>query len=91
VENLKKGGVDGCFYWYDNNWHYIRQWEHFKTISSTAKLPIQLLENRPDYQKLHLPQSDRIMSRTISMQIKLSWTKRELDQRIEKTVQAIKG
>ena len=91
VENLKKGGVDGCFYWYDNNWHYIRQWEHFKNISSTAKLPIQLLENRPDYQKLHLPQSDRIMSRTISMQIKLSWTKRELAQRIEKMAQAIKG
>jgi 8-amino-3,8-dideoxy-alpha-D-manno-octulosonate transaminase len=89
--NLKKHGVDGCFYWYDNNWHYIRQWEHFKKISCTAKLPIQLLQNRPDYLNLHLPQSDHIMSRTISMQIKLSWTGSELAHRIEKMEKAIKG
>lgn len=83
-EKLREARVDGCFYWYDNNWHYIRQWAHFKTLSSAAKLPIELLENRPDYQKIHLPLSDEIMSRTISMQIKLSWTESELAQRIEK-------
>jgi 8-amino-3,8-dideoxy-alpha-D-manno-octulosonate transaminase len=27
---LAAAGVDGCFYWYDNNWHYLRQWHHLK-------------------------------------------------------------
>ncbi len=82
-------GVDGCFYWYDNNWHYIRQWDHLKKLKSAARLPIALLENRPDYENIDLPQSDQIMSRTISMLIKLSWTEDELKQRIEKIVGVI--
>ena len=84
--NLGRAGVDACFYWYDNNWHYIRQWDHLKKLKSAAKLPIELLENCPDYEKVNLPQSDQIMSRTISMLIKLSWTEDELAQRIEKIV-----
>ena len=27
---LAAAGVDGCFYWFDNNWHYLRQWHHLK-------------------------------------------------------------
>jgi len=27
---LGAAGVDGCFYWYDNNWHYVRKWEHLE-------------------------------------------------------------
>jgi 8-amino-3,8-dideoxy-alpha-D-manno-octulosonate transaminase len=76
--------VDGCFYWYDNNWHYLRQWDHLKKMSSPAKLPLKLIDGCPEYSRVALPQSDRIMSRTISMQIKLSWTAAEIDQRIEK-------
>jgi 8-amino-3,8-dideoxy-alpha-D-manno-octulosonate transaminase len=84
AKTLGSTGVDGCFYWYDNNWHYIRQWEHLKNLSSPAKLPLQLLDSRPSYTEVHLPQSDRIMSRTISMQIKLSWSRGDIDKRIEK-------
>ncbi|MBW2711854.1 MAG: DegT/DnrJ/EryC1/StrS family aminotransferase, partial [Deltaproteobacteria bacterium] len=36
AKSLNEAGVDGCFYWYDNNWHYIRQWHHLKKISSAA-------------------------------------------------------
>ncbi|MEN8788757.1 MAG: DegT/DnrJ/EryC1/StrS family aminotransferase, partial [Flavobacteriaceae bacterium] len=28
VKELADAGVDGCFYWYDNNWHYHRKWQH---------------------------------------------------------------
>jgi len=87
---LGQAGVDACFFWYDNNWHYIRQWDHFKQMKSLAKLPIELLESRPDYQTLELPRSDSIMSRTISMLIKLSWTAEELEQRTQKIVDVIK-
>ena len=86
---LGSAGVDACFYWYDNNWHYIRQWDHLKKLKSAARLPIALLENRPDYENIDLPQSDQIMSRTISILIKLSWTEDELGQRIEKIVEVI--
>jgi 8-amino-3,8-dideoxy-alpha-D-manno-octulosonate transaminase len=87
---LAQAGVDACFYWYDNNWHYLRQWEHLKRLQSTAKLPLTLLEKCPDYSRINLPQSDAIMGRTISMQIKLGWTAEDLDQRTEKITDVLK-
>ncbi|MDM8516782.1 DegT/DnrJ/EryC1/StrS family aminotransferase, partial [Desulfobacterales bacterium HSG16] len=71
---LARAGVDGCFYWYDNNWHYIRKWDHLK-----------------NYQNLDLPVSDSIMSRTISMQIKLSWTEEDVKKRTETMINVLKG
>jgi 8-amino-3,8-dideoxy-alpha-D-manno-octulosonate transaminase len=91
ASDLGQAGVDGCFYWYANNWHYIRQWEHLKKLMSAAKLPLELLADCPDYEKIELPRSDSIMSRTISMLIKLSWTEEELMQRIEKMIRVLKG
>jgi len=82
VAELGKAGVDGCFYWYANNWHYIRQWEHLKELKSPFRLP--QMSECPDYEKISLPQSDDIMSRTISMQIKLSWTEADVEERIRR-------
>lgn len=76
--------MDGCFYWYENNWHYIRQWDHLKTLSSAARLPLTLLKQPPDYARVSLPQSDAIMKRTLSMLIKLSWTEAEIAERIDR-------
>ena len=84
ARDLGKAGVDGCFYWYDNNWHYIRQWHHLKKLEAAAKLPIELMDNVPDYGAVNLPQSDRIIGQLISMQVKLSWTEEDLSQRKEK-------
>ena len=83
-DELAAAGVDGCFYWYRNNWHYIRQWDHILGLKSAAPLPLTLFETRPDYENLDLAQSDSIMSRTISMLIKLSWTQDDIAQRIDK-------
>jgi len=82
VAELGKAGVDGCFYWYSNNWHYIRQWEHLKEFKSPFRL--SQVSECPDYEKISLPQSDDIMSRTISMQIKLSWTEEDVEERIRR-------
>ena len=89
AKELGQAGVDSCFYWYDNNWHYIRQWDHLKKLMSAASLPVKLLQDCPDYKDVSLPRSDSIMSRTISMLIKLSWTEEELMQRIGKMVDVI--
>ncbi len=87
---LAKAGVDGCFYWYDNNWHYLRNWEHLKGLKTPAPLALSLLEEPPDYRNLELSTSDRIMARTISMQIKLSWTETDLARRIENMSRVLK-
>lgn len=88
---LGVAGVDGCFYWFDNNWHYIRQWDHLKGLRSPGKLSVRLLDHCPDYRKVELPESDRILSRTISMQIKISWTQEELIKRIERLIRVLRG
>lgn len=82
--DLAETGVDGCFYWFDNNWHYIRQWAHFTQMKTTARLPLALIPNAPDFSQVVLPQSDAVMGRTICMQIKLSWTEADVQQRIER-------
>jgi 8-amino-3,8-dideoxy-alpha-D-manno-octulosonate transaminase len=83
ARSLSDAGMDGCFYWYDNNWHYFRKWDHFKQMKTVASLPFHLLKTCTDYSEVHLPQSDRIMSRTLSLQIKLSWTPEVLQKRVE--------
>ena len=84
VKGLSEAGVDGAFYWYDNNWHYIRKWEHLKGMKTAATLAGERLGDFPDYAALQLPQSNAIISRTISMLIKLSWTEQELSERIDR-------
>ena len=84
AQKLAASGVDGCFYWYDNNWHYLRQWHHLKKMMVAARLPAQLYDHCPDYGRIALPRSDRIMGQTICMQIKLGWSAEDLKQRIEK-------
>ena len=79
---LTAGGVDGCFYWYDNNWHYHRKWDHLKTFASPGRLPIDRFGYGADMTKIALPQSDAIMGRTISMLIKLRWTQDQVRDRL---------
>ncbi|TYT75904.1 DegT/DnrJ/EryC1/StrS family aminotransferase [Desulfobotulus mexicanus] len=80
---LPAHGVDGVFYWYDNNWHYIKKWEHIRKMESLAPLPLELRHDTPDYTGLSHPVSDAIMSRTLSMQIRLGWTQKDLETRIQ--------
>ncbi|MCP3873970.1 MAG: DegT/DnrJ/EryC1/StrS family aminotransferase [Desulfobacteraceae bacterium] len=90
AENLAENGV-GCPYWYDNNWHYYKKWNHLKQMKRSAKLAFELADNLPDYQNLELPESDNIMKRTLSMQIMLSWTKEDIENRIQSIMKSFKG
>jgi len=86
---LAAAGVDGCFYWYDNNWHYHRKWDHIKTLVSPGRLPIDRFGYGTDLTKIALPQSDAIMSRTISMLIKLRWTPEQVRDRLARMKSAL--
>lgn len=91
VQRLGEAGVDGCFYWFDNNWHYIRRWDHLKKMTCRGQPPFHLLENRPDYDRLDLPASDAVMSRAISLQIKLSWTEEDVVRRADALGRILRG
>ncbi|MFZ1987394.1 MAG: DegT/DnrJ/EryC1/StrS family aminotransferase [Desulfatitalea sp.] len=82
ARDLNSAGADGCFYYLDNNWHYLRNWHHLKQMQAAARLPAQLCDPCPDYRQVALPQSDAIIARTIAMQIKLGWSQAQLSQRI---------
>jgi 8-amino-3,8-dideoxy-alpha-D-manno-octulosonate transaminase len=39
VAELKaQNSLPGNFYWFDNNWHYIRKWDHLKTAATTIQI-----------------------------------------------------
>ncbi|WP_321325615.1 DegT/DnrJ/EryC1/StrS family aminotransferase [Thiomicrorhabdus sp.] len=83
VAALGEQKVPAVFYWYANNWHYLKNWKHIHEMKSSAKLPIDLIADRPDYTQVKTPKSDDIMSRTISMLIQLSWTEEDIQFRID--------
>ncbi len=91
TQALGSAGIDGCFYWYTNNWHYIHQWEHLKSLKSAAKLPVELLDNLPAYDQIQLPASDQILSRAVCMLIKISWTPEVLQERIGTIVAVVRS
>ncbi|MEM9686256.1 MAG: DegT/DnrJ/EryC1/StrS family aminotransferase, partial [Bacteroidota bacterium] len=85
---LTEKGIDGCFYWYDNNWHYIKKWEHLKQLKTLGPLSKTINNQMPDYNNTDFSRSDHWMSRTLSIAIKLSWTTGEVQQRAEKMTKA---
>ena len=82
-EALGRAGV-GTAYWYRNNFHYIRNWQHLKALKSPYRLTIDLLENVPDYGEIRLPGTDDIMSRMQMFETRLSWTEVDLDEMRQK-------
>ncbi|WP_190808906.1 DegT/DnrJ/EryC1/StrS aminotransferase family protein [Flagellimonas sp. S3867] len=89
-EALGVNGVDGCFYWYNNSWHYYRKWEHLIASKSLGKLPKDVLDTLPDYTKADFSASDKWVGRNISCLIKLGWAEEEVHERAKKMMEAIK-
>ena len=83
IKLLTEAGVDGCFYWYDNNWHYHRKWEHLKDKISLGKMSDTAIQGIDKWNSKNFEASDLWMSRTISCLIKLSWTQEESQNRAE--------
>jgi len=88
---LGGAGVDACFYWYDNNWHYYKKWSHLTNLTGLGKIPNEVKEQMPDYSKSDFSKSDHWVGRTISCLIKLGWSEEEMQQRADKMVAAIKN
>jgi 8-amino-3,8-dideoxy-alpha-D-manno-octulosonate transaminase len=79
VKALAEAGITGIQYWYDNNYHYIRNWEHLRQMKTLFKLPMQMFDVPQDYATVQFPKSDAVMSRLISMVVRVTWTEAELN------------
>lgn len=91
VNEMKAQGIlAGNFYWFDNNWHYIRKWDHLKNATTLGPLSPEMKAAVVHHANKDFSASDAIMSRCISTAIGLTWTEEQLKEKGEKMVAAIK-
>jgi len=86
---LSENGVDACFYWYDNNWHYIHGWGHLCNLTSLGKMPQEIKNQLQDLNNADFSKSDAWISRTISSLIKVGWTEDEVKERAQKMASSL--
>jgi 8-amino-3,8-dideoxy-alpha-D-manno-octulosonate transaminase len=91
VNELKTQGIlSGNFYWYDNNWHYVRKWDHLKNSASLHALSDIQQSALKKLQSQNFSASDTVMSRCICTAISLLWTEEQIRDKGEKIVGVIK-
>ena len=82
--------LPGNFYWYDNNWHYIRKWDHLKNAVTLNSLHPDLKAQVIHHATKDFAASDAVMSRCISTAISLLWTEDQIKEKGNKMVALIK-
>lgn len=91
VAELKAQNVlAGNFYWFNNNWHYIRKWDHLKQAITLNALHPDLKAAVIAQANKDFAASDAILSRCICTSISLLWTEDQIREKGEKIVQAVK-
>ena len=91
IEAMKTAGIfAGNFYWFANNWHYIRKWDHLKTAKSLYALSEVQQKALTALQTNAFEKSDAIMSRCISTAISLTWTEEQVHEKGAKCLAVIK-
>ncbi len=91
VNEMKAQNIlPGNFYWYNNNWHYIRKWDHLKNSTTLNALSPELKAAVIHHAGKDFSASDAILSRCVSTAISLTWTEEQVKEKGEKMVQVIK-
>lgn len=79
VDAMKAQGVlAGNFYWYDNNWHYIRKWQHLQNATTLQPIGDAQRNALLSLAQQDFSKSDAIMSRCVSTAISLVWTEEQI-------------
>jgi len=90
VNELKEQGIlPGNFYWYDNNWHYIRKWDHLKNLTILNAVHPELKAAVVHHANKDFAASDAVMSRCICTAISLSWTEEQVREKGQKLAAAV--
>ncbi|WP_339624718.1 DegT/DnrJ/EryC1/StrS family aminotransferase [uncultured Winogradskyella sp.] len=87
---FKENGIDVCWNYFDNNWHYIREWHHLKEAKSLYPISPEIKAALTTLKTKDFSQSDYFIGRNISCLIKLSWTADDVKLRASKMVECIK-
>jgi 8-amino-3,8-dideoxy-alpha-D-manno-octulosonate transaminase len=91
VAELKAQGIlAGNFYWFDNNWHYIRKWDHLKTATSLHPLHEDQRNALVKLARQDFSASDAVMSRCICTSISLLWSEEQIKEKGDKMVGIVK-
>ena len=88
---FKANGLDVCFHYYDNNWHYIRKWDHLKMKKSLYPLSSEIQTGLESLKEKNFTKSDHYIGRNLSCLVKLSWSKAEVEQRAKAMVDCIQS
>ena len=91
IQGFNEGGVDACWNYYDNNWHYIRRWNHLKDLKSLYPISDEVKDGLKYLKTKSFEKSDHYISRNISCLIKRSWTESEVKERASKMAAIIKS
>jgi len=91
AQGFRENGIDGCFHYYDNNWHYIRKWDHLKDLKSLYPISADVKAGLAYLKTKEFSQSDHYIGRNISCLIKLSWKEEDVQARASKMADIIKG
>jgi 8-amino-3,8-dideoxy-alpha-D-manno-octulosonate transaminase len=89
VNEFNAAGVAGFDYWFLNNYHFINQWGHLKNLQTVSKLPIQVLSQPQDYNKLSLPKTQNVVGRLISFGIRCTWTDEQMKELASKILACV--
>jgi 8-amino-3,8-dideoxy-alpha-D-manno-octulosonate transaminase len=90
VAELKAQGIlGGNFYWFANNWHYIKKWDHLKQAHALHPLSDEQKSALLKLNDTEFAASDAIISRCISTAISLVWTDEQIKEKGEKLVAVI--
>lgn len=88
---FKANGLDVCFHYYDNNWHYIRKWDHLKMKKSLYPLSPEIQSGLDALKEKNFAKSDHYIGRNLSCLVKLSWSEEEVAHRAKTMANCIQS
>jgi 8-amino-3,8-dideoxy-alpha-D-manno-octulosonate transaminase len=91
VTEMKAQGIlPGNFYWFDNNWHYIRKWDHLKNSATLNALHPDLKARVIQEANKDFAASDAVIGRCVSTAISLLWSEEQVKEKGGKMVNVIR-
>ena len=88
-KDLGSQGI-GTMYWFNNMYHYIKQWDHVKDLKMPYRMVAHEVGLPQNLKTMKFPKSDDVLSRLVSFNIRVTWTEAELDAFLGKMEGAVR-
>jgi 8-amino-3,8-dideoxy-alpha-D-manno-octulosonate transaminase len=87
---MRSAGVP-AMYWYDNNWHYVRRWDHLRGGATMTRWPEEVRRGLAGLAERRFEASDAVMGRAISTPVSLAWDAAQLAERAARLAAAVRS